>query len=86
MHLAGWSHPFTLLGSAGEPPIPTVLGYTCGVLSAPSRLAFHVLCTQVMLLDQGLPSACPLLEALAEPFPSIPLSFSIPLLLQQTEE
>lgn len=64
----------TLLGDAGEPPMMIVLGYTCGTystLSAPSRLAFHGLCTRVMLLDQGLPSACPLLEALAEPFPSI---------------
>lgn len=52
----------------------TVLGYTCGVLSAPSRLAFHALCTQFMLLDQGLPSACPLLEALAERFHSILLA------------
>lgn len=44
----------TLLGGAGEPPMLTVLGYTCGVLSAPSRLAFHGLFTQVMLLYQPM--------------------------------
>lgn len=42
-----------------------------GVLSTPSRLAFHALWAQLMLLDWGLPSACPLLEALAQCFLSL---------------
>lgn len=71
---------------AGEPPIPTVLGYACGVLSAPLQEAFSALCTQLMSLELGsFPSPIPY-ASLGMAFslrPTRGARFSIPLLLPQ---